>query len=52
MADKSWHDEPVHQARIPLEEWLSESFNGKLRDELINGEIFYSLKEAQVVIEK
>jgi transposase InsO family protein len=25
-------------------------FNGKLRDELLNGEIFYSLKEAQVVI--
>lgn len=30
----------------------SESFNGKLRDELLNGEIFCSLKEAQVVIEK
>ena len=29
-----------------------ESFNGKLRDEWLNGEIFYSLKEAQVVIEK
>jgi hypothetical protein len=25
--------------------------NGKLRDECLNGEIFYSLKEAQVVIE-
>ena len=29
-----------------------ESFNGKLRDELLNGEIFYSLKEARVMIEK
>jgi len=29
-----------------------ECFNGKLRDECLNGEIFYSLKEAQVVIEK
>jgi len=28
-----------------------ESFNGKMRDELLNGEIFYSLKEAQVLIE-
>ena len=28
-----------------------ESFNGKLRDECLNGEIFYSLREAQVVIE-
>jgi transposase InsO family protein len=28
-----------------------ESFNGNLRDELLAGEIFYSLKEAQVLIE-
>jgi len=28
-----------------------ESFNGKLRDELLNGEIFYTLREAQVVLE-
>jgi len=30
----------------------NESFNGKFRDELLNGEIFYSLKEAQVLIER
>lgn len=29
-----------------------ESFNGKLRDELLNGELFYTLYEAQVVIER
>ena len=29
-----------------------ESSNGKLRDELLNGEIFYSLKEGQIVIEQ
>ena len=29
-----------------------ESFNGKLRDELLDGEIFYTLKEAQVLIER
>ena len=28
-----------------------ESFNARLRDELLNGEIFYSLREAQVAIE-
>ena len=28
-----------------------ESFNGKLRDECLNGEIFYSFQEAQIVIE-
>ena len=29
-----------------------ESFNGKLRDELLNGEIFYTLEEAKVMIER
>ncbi len=28
-----------------------ESFNGKMRDELLNREVFYTLEEAQVVIE-
>jgi putative transposase len=36
----------------PWENGYCESFNGKLRDELLNGEIFYSLKEAQIVIER
>lgn len=35
----------------PWENGYNESFNGKLRDELLNGEIFYSLKEAKVLIE-
>jgi len=34
----------------PWENGYCESFNGKLRDELLNGEIFYSLKEAKTVI--
>ena len=33
------------------ENGYNESFNGKLRDELLNGEIFTSLLEAQVLIE-
>ena len=36
----------------PWENGYCESFHGKLRDECLNGEIFYSLREAQVVIEK
>ena len=28
-----------------------ESFNARLRDELLNGEIFYSLPEAKIIIE-
>jgi transposase InsO family protein len=35
----------------PWENGYVESFNGKLRDELLNGEIFYTLREAQVLIE-
>ena len=29
-----------------------ESFNARFRDELLNGEIFYSLREAQILIER
>jgi putative transposase len=36
----------------PWENGYNESFNGKLRDELLNREIFYSLKEAQILIEQ
>jgi len=36
----------------PWENGYIESFNGKLRDELLNGEIFMTLLEAQVLIEQ
>lgn len=36
----------------PWENGHIESFNGKLRDELLNGEVFFSMKEAQVLIEQ
>ena len=35
----------------PWENGYIESFNARLRDELLNGEIFYTLNEAQVLIE-
>ena len=35
----------------PWENGYIESFNGKMRDELLDRETFYSLKEAQVLIE-
>ena len=35
----------------PWENGYIESFNGKMRDELLNGEIFYTLKEARILIE-
>lgn len=39
------------QPGSPWENGYNESFNGKLRDELLNGGIFTSLLEAQVLIE-
>ena len=36
----------------PWENGYNESFNGKLRDEILNTEIFYTLKEAKVLIER
>jgi len=36
----------------PWENGYCESFNGRLRDEFLNGEIFYSLREAQILIEQ
>jgi putative transposase len=36
----------------PWENGYCESFNGKLRNELLDGEIFYTLREAQVLLEQ
>lgn len=35
----------------PWENGYVESFNARMRDELLNGELFYSLKEAKIIIE-
>jgi len=40
------------QPGSPWENGYIESFNGKMRYELLNGEIFYSVFEAQVLIER
>ncbi len=40
------------QPGSPWENGYIESFNSKLRDELLNGEIFYTLREAKVLIER
>ena len=36
----------------PWENGFCESFNARFRDELLNGEVFYTLKEAQIVIKQ
>ena len=36
----------------PWENGYCESFNARFRDELLNAEVFYSLREAQILIER
>jgi putative transposase len=40
------------EAGNPCENVCCESFNSKLRDEFLNGEIFYSIKEIRVLAER
>ena len=48
VGSKTAYIEPVS----PWENGYCESFNARFRDELLNGEIFYSLREAQILIER
>lgn len=52
---RSWLEEndvgPLYiEPGAQWENGVGESFNGKLRDELLNGELFTSLTEARVVL--
>ena len=40
------------EPRSPWENGYVESFNGKLRDECLNPEIFTTLTEAQILVER
>ena len=42
---------PKSRPAAPGENGYIEIFNARLRDELLDGEIFYTLKEAEIVIE-
>jgi hypothetical protein len=48
---RRWIEDSVHHAGQSMGERLRRELNARLRDELLNGEIFYSLREAQIVIE-
>ena len=55
-AVREWLDKVAVQTLFiepasPWENGYNESFNGKLRDELLAREIFYTLREAQVLVE-
>ena len=52
MAGKAWCEDFVYRTGQPLGNGYFESFNGKLRDELLNLEIFTTLEEAKVLIEQ
>src|SRR5215213_8963572 len=51
MDHRGWGQDGLHRTRVTLGERVCGSFNARLRDELLDGEIFYSLQEASVVIE-
>ena len=49
----SWWTAPLYiEPGSPWENGYIESFNGKLHDELLNGEIFYTFTETKVLIER
>ena len=52
MACQPGRQDTLHRARPPGENGYVESFNGKLRDELLYDKLFYSAEEAQILIQK
>jgi transposase InsO family protein len=56
LYDHGWEDSVCSHCssnrEVPLENGYIESFNGKFRDELLNGEIFDTVTEAKVVTER
>ena len=52
MADTTRYKSRLHHAAGCWENGYCKSFNGKVRYELLNGENFYTLREAQVLMER
>ena len=52
MDQSRWRENSLHRTGQPLENGYFVSFNARFRDEFLNGEIFYSLREAQILIEE
>lgn len=42
----------LHRARVTLGERILRELHARFRDEFLNGEVFYSLREAQILIEQ
>jgi putative transposase len=52
MAGGHRSKDAIYRPGSPWENGYCESFNSKLRDEFLNGEIFYSIKELRVLAER
>ena len=52
LDQRSWRQTAYITPGSPWESGFIESLNAKLRDKLLDGEIFYSLREAEIVIER
>ena len=52
MAREGGSQDAVHRPGSPWENGYAESFNGKLRDELLDREVFYTLLEVRVLTEQ
>jgi putative transposase len=51
-AEETGCEDALHRPGSPWENGYCENFSGKLRDECRNHEIFYTLREAQILIEQ
>lgn len=52
MAVRGWSQDPLYRAWVSVGNGYVESFNGKLRDELLDREVFYMQLEVQVLTEQ
>jgi len=51
IESRPWEPRPYITPGSPWESGFIGNFNARLRDELLNGEIFYTLKKAPIVVE-
>jgi putative transposase len=50
MGEGSWCQLALHRARPADKERLHQSFNGRMRDELLNGSLFFDLDQARWLV--
>ncbi|BCB18111.1 hypothetical protein OCUBac02_10050 [Bosea sp. ANAM02] len=51
MDQRGWRETAYIAPGSPWENGFIESFNARLRDEFLDGEIFYTLAEAKIAVE-